>query len=241
LTRRLSALLLLALCTIACQAQPERSATPSAQTLRIAPATRTRASKILVDARQHEPALTSALQELARSHGARLYGLNHRLKTAPSLERKIQTALLHGKAKAARGVIISDALRYTYLIEDEPAGHYEEAAQAILGELEGMGHKIRLVKNYWPRGDTYAGLNCNLAFPDGFRWELQFHTIGSLAAVQEGHDLYDVLRLPTTALPKKRSLFDRLTQRWNWVLIPKGILEPPLVHATEVQRLHKRP
>ena len=107
--------------------------------------------------------------------------------------------------------------------------------------LESQGHQVRLVKNYWPQGDTYAGLNCVLALPDGFLWELQFHTIGSLAAIEEGHDLYEILRLPGTPLTEKQRLFDQLTTRWNWVRIPDGILEPQSVHPKEILRTHRRP
>jgi hypothetical protein len=64
-------------------------------------------------------------------------------------------------------------------------------------------------------------------------WELQFHTVGSLAAKEEGHDLYEEFRLPTTPVREKRRLFDEMVERWNWVRIPDGILEPSSVHPAE--------
>jgi len=226
---------------IACHSSRDPSGGEGTQELRIAPESQTHAEALHQGAKEREPDLTRLLQTLARDHGASLHGLEHRLKSVESLARKIQTDVELGKATLPANVVIEDALRYTMLIWDDPRGRYDKVTRTVLRELESRGHQVRLVKNYWPRGDTYAGLNCVLAFADGFHWELQFHTPGSLAAVQEGHDLYEILRLPGTPLTERQRLFDRLTTRWNWVLIPKGILEPKSVHAKEVLRAHKRP
>lgn len=234
-------LLLVLLPALACEAPRDQRAAEPVQELRIAPETRARADVLHELAKAHEPALTQALQSLTRSQQARLHGLSHRFKTTDSLARKIQTRMDAGQATRPDQVDIEDALRYTILIEDDPKGHYDSVARHVLESLEALGHEVKLVKNYWPRGDTYAGLNCVLAFADGFPWELQFHTIGSLAAIQEGHGLYEVLRLPGTPRGEKQRLFDKLTTRWDWVLVPEGILVPGSVHPKEVLRTHKRP
>ncbi len=238
---RLSALLLLALSLFACHAaEPARSGSATLD-LSIAPETRARAAEILEVARAREPGLTQELQALAIREQVRLHGLQHRLKTQKSLARKIQTYLVQGKAASLSEVVINDSLRYTFLIEEEPPGHYNQVARTILSTLESSGYRVIQVKNYWPRGDSYAGLNCVLLFSDGFPWELQFHTMGSLVAKQEGHELYKTMRLPTTGRRERRRIFDRLTERWNWVLIPEGILVPLSVHSTEVLKKYSRP
>ena len=229
------------LCALSCEAPQEHGAAGQLRELRIAPATRARARALHELARSHEPDITPVLQSLARSQEARLHGLQHRFKTEESLSRKIQTRMDADRADRPEQVAIEDALRYTMLIEDHPRGRYDQVARYVLRSLETSGHEVKLVKNYWPKDDTYAGLNCVIAAADGFLWELQFHTIGSLAAIEEGHDLYQVLRLPGTPLSEKRVLFDRLTSRWNWVRVPEGILEPRSVHRTEVLRTHRRP
>jgi len=69
-------------------------------------------------------------------------------------------------------------------------GHYEkpsekkareraEAIRATFKGLEAAGHKVIKVKNYWPRGDNYSGVNSVLETSDGLEWELQFHTAES--------------------------------------------------------------
>jgi hypothetical protein len=107
--------------------------------------------------------------------------------------------------------------------------------------LEKEAHVVIQVKNYWPKGDDYSGVNVTLRSPDDFFWEVQFHTLGSLAAREEGHPLYERIRLPETPITERRSLFDRLVARWDWVAIPKDILRDGALHEEEVILLLPRP
>ena len=199
-----------------------------------------RADELLDLATDIEPELTELLVNGSDRLGLMLYGLDHRLKERDSLARKIQTDMqTHGLP--AGQVEIDDTIRYTVLLDDEPPGDYDTSAGEILRLAERRGFAVAEVKNYWPSGDTYSGLNCVLVTPAGLRWELQFHTIGSLAARDEGHGLYEEFRLPGTPVERKREIFDLLVARWQWVEIPDGVLVEYSLHAKEEIILRWRP
>ncbi|MDX1644744.1 MAG: hypothetical protein R3244_10350 [Thermoanaerobaculia bacterium] len=239
-TSRLPAAIALgiALALGACASPPLSPAPPTE--LEISSAARQRAAELLALAGSIEPRLTTRLVALTDELEVDLWSLEHRLKSRASLERKLQTAALESGVGVER-VVVDDALRYTVLIEDEPAGRYDRIAAEILRRLEGDGYPVLEVKNYWPPGDIYSGVNCVLAAAEGLRWELQFHTIGSVAAKSEGHDLYEEFRLPQTRLDRKRRIYDRLLDRWSWVEIPAGVLEPGSLHTREEIILRGRP
>jgi hypothetical protein len=187
-----------------------------------------------------EPSMTALVVAGADALDLELYGLEHRLKTRPSLERKIQTAM-STEGLSAEDVVISDTLRYTVLLHDEPPGSYDATVAGLLSRAEVAGFEVVEVKNYWPEGDTYSGVNAVLVTCDGLLWEVQFHTVGSLAARLEGHELYEIFRLPTTRLAEKRRIFDVLRARWQWVQVPDGVLVPGSLHETESVILRERP
>ena len=235
---------LLPLCTViliwasGCASAPVPTEAPRAPEISAEAATR--AEQLLELGRTVEPDLTGWLVAGAERLDLFLYGLPDRVKSKASLERKIQTVML-SEGVQAEEVIIEDVLRYTVLAVDDPKGTYNIVVADILERAENRGHVIRKVKNYWPAGDAYSGINCALETTEGLLWELQFHTIGSLAATEEGHSLYEEFRLPTTPLGEKRRLFDEMVERWNWVRIPDGILVPYSVHPKEEIILLHRP
>jgi len=223
-----------------CTSVPGSLSAPTAEALAISPEASARADELLAIATEIEPELTDLMVEGANRLEVQLYGLRFRVKSKASLERKIWMQMLRDGSRAA-DVVIDDVLRYTVLIEDDPPGRYDAAVADILRRADARGFSVERVKNYWPRGDTYSGINSVLSTPSGLPWELQFHTIGSLAAAQEGHELYEQFRLPTTPTKEKRRLFDRMVERWSWVIVPQGILEPHSVHAKEEIILRERP
>ena len=74
---------------------------------------------------------------------------------------------------------------------------------------------------------------------DGLLWELQFHTLDSLAARKEGHILDERMRRVETPVDEQRRLFDELADRWDWVPVPDHVLEPQSLH--ELEDIEKRP
>jgi hypothetical protein len=192
-------------------------------------------------AASHEPETSRVLKEVARRAGGALVGFQHRLKRRASLLRKIRSKLAADAALDVGQVVIDDALRYTLQVRDEPPGAHADAIRTAFGELERAGHRVQRVKNYWPRGDNYSGVNSVLVAPDGLLWELQFHTPESFRLKQETHDLYEEMREDSTPLARKRELYDELAAPWEQVDIPAGLLDKGALHPSDEVILNPPP
>ncbi|MBL4634255.1 MAG: hypothetical protein JKY56_10295 [Kofleriaceae bacterium] len=196
------------------------------------------ADALLLHAKQDEPLVTPMLQELAKAANGELVGLQHRLKKRSSMIRKIR---VKSKNRPLADVAISDALRYTMRIEDDPDGLHVRTIIDVVATLESKGHQVVKLKNYWPKGDNYSGVNSVLRSPSGLLWELQFHTSDSLRIQKATRDSYEELRQATTPISRKRELFDQMSAFWEDVEIPDNALKPHLMHPTEQIILHPRP
>lgn len=191
------------------------------------------ADELLRRAAAHEPEVSAMLLGVADKAGTRMAGFEHRLKTRSSTLRKIRSKLLEEPGLEVSEVVIDDALRYTMLIADKPPGHHAKVIRGTFATLESSGHRVDEVKNYWPRGDNYSGVNSVLIAPDGLRWELQFHTPESFATKERDHALYEEMRADETSPERKRELFEELARPWQTVAIPKGLLKKGALHPVD--------
>lgn len=188
-------------------------------------------------ARLNEPEVTALIKNLAAEPQVALHGMEHRLKSRKSILRKLH--LQAGPSRAARDVELNDTLRYTFVIDDDPPGTHTRNVATILRSLEESGQKVSRVKNYWPAGDNYSGVNSVLQAPSGLLWELQFHTPDSLRVQFETRAQYEELRAVDTPLERKQILFDEITTAWDAVPIPKQALDPQALHS--IQEIINRP
>ena len=200
-----------------------------------------RAEAYMAEAQGMEPQVTPVLERLASEHAGRMYKLEHRLKRRGSLIRKINKILTEKPGMRLEEVRINDALRYTILVADQPPGHHLNAVTRVLSTLEDLGQRVITVKNYWPRGDNYSGINSVLKAPGGLTWELQFHTEASVETNGKTREMYEELRLTTTPIHRKRTLFDAMSALWEEVTIPEGLLVEYALHPTERIILRPRP
>ena len=196
------------------------------------------ATHLNIKASDAEGVVTALLQELAAQHKAKLRGLSHRLKTQSSTIRKLKKiynkASERGEKTAPETLTISDALRYTFEVDDQPAGHYVATVNSSLKTLESKGYKVFKVKNYWPKGDNYSGVNVVLITPQGLEWELQFHTPASYQEAKLSHELYEQLRAEDTPLKKRQELFSKMSVPWDTITVPQDVLKPHNLHEVEV-------
>ena len=201
-----------------------------------------RVTDLETGAKAAEPDLTAFLTEQARSVNGRMAGLEHRFKSRASLARKVELKRRADPSVAVANIEIVDALRYTMLLLDEPRGHYHRSATEVLSALEGRDETVVRVKNYWPKGDNYSGVNVVLERETGFLWELQFHTAESSRVASEWHDSYKLLRNPELDLAQRRVIFDRMTVPWQSVPVPQGMLsEANPIHPTTRKILYPKP
>lgn len=192
-----------------------------------------RAERMVARATAAEPPITALMRRVAADAGGELVGLDHRLKTQASTERKLRLD--------RQRTDLDDSLRYTMRVADAPPGAYRAAIRSSLAALEAAGHEVLRVKNYWPDGDSYSGVNCVLRTADGLSWELQLHTPRSLQVQTETRQMYEELRRADTPAARKRALFDTMAAAWRRVPIPTGVLEQGVLHARDELRRHTRP
>ncbi len=187
-------------------------------------AVQARADALLAQARALEPRVSVELKKLAPAVEGESYELRSRLKPRASLIRKLKEKLDQASDLGADEIQINDVLRYTILVKDVPAGHYMATVKRALSLLETIGYSVGEVRNYWPDGDYYSGLDCVLKHPDGQSWELQFHTDQSIISRESNDNDYKEFRDPKTPLERRRELFDRMASKWKMVPAPQGVL-----------------
>ncbi len=157
-----------------------------------------------------EPLITNDLCELSDSLGTHWSGLEYAVKTATSIEDKIERVKNNPKTKDAPPEDIlkqmGDIIRYTQIC---PHRDIFSVAKDTIDSLTDKGYTLESVKNYYIspyRSTGYKGLHLNFISPEGQSFELQVHSEESFAAKQEGHKLYEEMRAVATPLAKKKEL-----------------------------------
>lgn len=140
------------------------------------------------------------MKDIANKVGAKLEGLEYRLKSEESLTRKITGYVIDGDLtlEDARKEI-RDAVRYTMVSDEE---NFTQNVLLARKKLEEQGLTFTKVSNTWYEGSSYKGINCNFKDNEGNIVELQFHTPISLKIKNINHDLYEKQRV-NTALKNK--------------------------------------
>lgn len=166
----------------------------------------------LADAKGHEREATSLVRGLGQATGGRMAGYDFRLKSESSLSRKLASDMADkGRTAAYASARIYDNLRYTLKF---PAGQYTKGVEKTLANLRAQGYEVDRLKNFWSGGKGYAGVNAVIRSPDGYRWELQFHTQDSLDAKDPSHLLFERQRDPSTPRALKYELGRQITALW---------------------------
>ena len=207
----------------------------------VATSAEARAKQLVTRAWGYEPKVTPLLQRIAAEAGGRLVGLEHRLKSEGSTARKLKQMLAEDPTLSVGAVTIYDSLRYTLEVADEPKGNHLRGIKEALKQLEAAGYTVKAVKNYWPKGDNYSGVNTVISAADGFEWELQLHTPESVAESRRTHEQYERLRLPSTPPAERVALFEAMAAPWELIPVPEGILEEGALHPASRLRTLPRP
>lgn len=166
-------------------------------------------NRLLEKAKKAETGITKDLQEIIGStNGTIAYdvgngktALDFRLKGGGSLKRKITSDFVTGVDLDDIEKSIYDNVRYTDLVDkDLLVDDYVK----IQKQLEDKGYKIVRVKNTFDNPNSaYRGLNTVVEDPNGYKFELQFHTPESIEIKEKVHVLYEQFRLDSTSTAEK--------------------------------------
>jgi len=173
-----------------------------------------------------EPRLTASLDSVVSEVGGRLEGLEFRVKSKPSLERKLKDEFRQHPQWSLEDVAaadITDAVRYTAVFS---ASRYRTGVQATRARLESSGARVVKARNYWKEsGGGYRGVNTVFQDPSGARFELQFHTPQSFRTKMSNHEIYQVARTLPNTRSGKRKLLDLVMEQermWAAIRAPEG-------------------
>jgi hypothetical protein len=113
------------------------------------------ADAFLARAAEAEARLTPVVDELARASGGELLGLEHRLKPAGSVRRKLAEVLADAPDSSAEEVLagLTDAVRYTVGFA---ADGYPERAASVLEALAEAGYEAVGCGDPWD--EPYPGM-----------------------------------------------------------------------------------
>ena len=182
--------------------------------------------KIYDEIRAKEPKITDDLYELTQSIGCELEGLEHSVKTGPSVADKIDRKRKEkrlGPQVTDEQIVSSfaDVIRYTAMGSHDELAH---RTKDIINGLEKAGYKIPKVENKYLIKDTdYKGINLDVVSPTGQRFELQVHSKESLAVKNVNHKLYNESRKVGTPKERKEELENQMRKNAAKLPQPKEI------------------
>jgi hypothetical protein len=182
-----------------------------------------------------EDAITSAVVASVKHNEGYMSGLAFRLKTGPSLYRKIQAEAIDiaaGKPVSAKDLEqaaadIKDSVRFTGIMPEEG---YWAKGNSLRKALESLGAKT--IKD--PQGIPLLGYRGrNMAFEyKGVAFEMQVHTEKGVALKEENHEIYNNSRKLKATLkgkgidplsdPTYRKMLDEMQENWDNIPIMKG-------------------
>jgi hypothetical protein len=188
------------------------------------------AQSAIAQAEAHEPEVTSVLEELAHDTQGYLVGLEFRIKSERSTQEKIEAYQDEGKDIATAAASVLDVLRYTIVY---PAADYAQRVTQALDRLWRMKYPTERVRNYWQEspsnaeGDypdgTYAGINAILKTPDGYSFEIQFHTPESRMVNAANQALYRALEKDDSDEAGKAGIAESMRTNIETMYRPEGI------------------
>ena len=168
-----------------------------------------------------EREVTGTMQAVeAEVPGARLVGLEHRLKGMERFKEKVSTEL---RAKPDRSIDqicnnAPDAMRYTYQFSNE---RYTDGYWEVYRQLQEGGYQIEFSRNSWD-SLQYKGINSRWRHPAGQLIEVQFHTEESFSAKQLTHQAYERIRGSALLDLERGELYDFPSEVTSYVPVPAG-------------------
>jgi len=181
------------------------------------------AGVLFANASEMEPYVTQAMRAAVEPLGGQLQGLEFRLKSEASIARKLSTdvASRAGISNSLAATALKDTLRYTAVYRP---GEFVDKATKTLDALKQAGIQVERIRSTWAPGEEYVGTNAVMKAPNGFRFELQFHTPESLRAKETlNHPLYERWRRLDPETPEAREVWREMVANADAVRRPPGV------------------
>lgn len=177
-----------------------------------------------------EARITATMRDVAAETGFDLAGLEYRLKTPESYTRKVN-AEAASYMNANAGVSYEDAYRYatSHMYDTvrytalSNSNDFTSNFNKAVYNLTKKRYNMSRVKNSLPNVNApYRGVNTVVMTPDGFNFELQFHTPESLDIKEKIHPLYEEQRKTSTSLKRQAELKAQMQELTKSIPTPPG-------------------
>ena len=200
-------------------------------------------SKVHAQAVQVEPEITKNLAFLVGDDNpaeyepdkiperGELYGFQHRLKTEPKVQQKIEREIADGKAKTREAAAreLEDTIRFTvHYDEDDYGGQTQRTIDALRAREEVAGVQVKNRYAAPKEGNPYRGVHAIVTREDGLRYEVQFHTPRTQQVKDTMHSLYEEARVLPKGSPERVKLESEMAD------LSGDVINNPPAGATEV-------
>lgn len=176
----------------------------------------------IAEAEGHAEQVTADLKEAVGQSGSVDAGLPFRVKGRGSLARKIHDkSIKKGLTMQEYSSQVTDVLRFT---DVSSVDGLTDSFMQTKGALEAKGYRMIECTNTFPDMNApYRGINTLVNTPDGYTFELQFHTPQSLEIKEINHEMYEIQRLERTPKVEKDRLDAVMAENARKVVAPKNV------------------
>lgn len=162
-------------------------------------------NSIYKDAKKRVNRITSDVTDAVKKSGSKLYGLQNRLKTKNSIQRKIDKKVKEDNLTIGEASNnIKDAIRYTTISSEKD---FVNSYNTFKKTMEDKGYKETRCKNYFDlynKGKVkHKAVQSTYSTKDGYEFEVQFHTPASQDAKNKKIPIYEERR--TVGISSKRA------------------------------------
>lgn len=183
------------------------------------------AEKIYANAKSHVLKIASDVKDCAKRSGSKMYGLEHRLKTVQSIDRKLSKAMNEEKLTKEEAVkSIKDAVRFTTISSEDS---FVNSYFLFKKFMEDKGYVETRCKNYYDlfnKGKVkHKAVQSNFQSSDGYTFEVQFHTVASQDVKNRKVKLYEEARKENVDPNRKKQIEKEMERMAMSISDPKNI------------------
>ena len=183
------------------------------------------ASKIFHEAKQRVQSIADNVIQSIHEAGGEAYGLEHKLKTQGSIQRKIDTdSKEKGISVSDAASSIKDAVRFTMISPDD---RFVSNYNAFKKSMSEKGYTETTCKNYWQayqQGKVkHKSVTSVFSTEDDYPFEVQFQTPSSQKVKDAKTPIYEERRRPGLSEKRKAELEEAMTKLAESIPTPKDI------------------
>lgn len=184
-------------------------------------------------ARNMEKKITPDIKDAAKISNCKLYGLENRLKTTDSIQRKMNKKQIEdGMSESESMNDIHDSVRYTTISDTK---NFVSSYESFKKKLGSLGYSEIECKNYFEMFNQgkvkHKAVQSQFETKDGFKFEVQFQTPESQDAKTKKIPLYEERRQVGIKQERAKELEDEMEK------LALAVPDPPDIEKIKTHKL----